>query len=1528
MRCLYAALSECTCRQSAQLLSELFMKGMKIKEMKNNFKRFLAFALAMVMVFAYVPAGVFATGEATESDTAPALPTVNVTEDENENANFGVKFKADVLSDAQENYYGTWNVDVVITLNRDATMTNSFQNKGQFCPTLKCVELLEDSNWTVFEGSHAESEVLKAGTPWSLLGYIRGFEGMSDMALLMSSFAELSDGLSVGADLNPDYLTANPGLKATVELVLTNPDDGETVTIAEYQYESPNKAPDLPTATITKIANENLTFALNFKAGDVSEEQLEYYGGWYADFELTVNTDVTFNADGSADGYLSGRYDAWNNGAWVNVPIKAVELKAGESLKIMEYAATLMNQAGLKLTYAEVIESVKNFDCGVYLDPEFLKENSDFEVTLSLNMYDPNNEDEPVSVGEPHVFTAADLEKPAMPTATVTEIENDKLTFAMNFKADEITDEQLAYYGAWYADYELTVNKEVTFDANGTGDGWLSGQYDASNEYYDGQWINVPFKEPVTLEAGQTIKIMEFAAELMGEPGLKYTYKEVYEGVKDFDCGVYFTPEFLLANPDLEVTLNLKMYHPTNAEESCVIGETYVFNLEDFIAINTKTGKCYTDVSDALEAAASDDTVKLLKNAEDWIVTVLEATTLDLNGFTLKADYVACFGDIVDNSDANTGLLNVVSNHFLIQEKNAQLPVNTADGYLFAEVLKFNEDYNGVRYAFQPVVEGAAVEALKAGKDTSGVTVEVQISWNKGTRRQSFVFSEDKTVGYFGSYNSATGKFSKMFTLGLTGADNLEDLQFQAEIRSNTGVVCASTDKSGETETKTEQTLTNSDGNSAEVPAGVLMESGATALTLTTTEMERTNANITVADGETARSIDVHVEGLSANNTTPIIVTLPEFAPNALNQGNLELYHVENGVTNAMIRVSALEDVDAHNEYYYDIATGTITMALASFSEVAARSNDAKVWNGNYDYDWYTRGLATDIYEIYNADQLAAFGTIVGGMNGQTQDSFSGKTVKLMADINLGDKDNANDSLIFYPIGYWNNTGSYEKQAGNAGPDGTAVSSGFYPFEGTFDGNGNTISNFYQNTWEMFGDYNDDYEGTPNHFRDGMGLFGKVYGGTVKNLTVENFSSDGEFTTTGVIAAYADSYTDQPAVFENIAIFNCNPRVYNIGNGGIVGCAGWYSREASLGTADYANAVTFRNITVDQSNKISALWGSYDVSCGGILGQYYPNSGCGIKLDNCHVAAVMDVNNDVCGNYQYYWYRYSGMFIGTIRANKTEGNYTVADTTGITAENCTYTMGDWNEYWYCELVKNTKASYTHDHQFSRLTKIESLEEIKSGDTWLKEGNFVIPNADNTAAECYHIFKDANGELYQHFHNVADESNPEIYESFDLNGDGELNDLKEDRQCYFIPFNQLLNGLGYGVKATHNFEGMTQVEDGPVEAEAKFKVKADVEGTYFEPGAVVKLGDLFELADGVDKTKISIPSLNAFASPVDDETQISATFTLDKSDWENSTLTFADNCNGEAKITITDYYFCEPATITIQVGQNEDGGDWA
>ena len=444
------------------------MKGMKIKEMKMSFKRFLAFALVMVMVFAYVPAGVFATGEATEDSTTPVPPTVTVSPAERDGAAFAVTFKAAEMTTEQQDYYGNWNVDLVLTVNRSLTMNHTNSAEYSYL-TINCPEM--GFNWTNMPGTPDNNVEIAANEPWGLLA-----DG--GMSVVYSQFAALPNGVDYAATFPEAYLQSNPGFEATVELVLTNPETNETVVIAEHQYESPYKAPELPTATVSRIYEDNLTFAMNFKAEDITEEQLAYYGNWYADFELTLNKTVTFDANKTSDGWLSGRYAGWNNGAWVNVPIKPVTVEADKPLRIMEFAAELMGQDGLRMTYAEIVQSVQDFDCGIFFTQEFLEANPDLKVGLELRMYNPANESESHTVGESYTYTL-DNAKPDLPTATVTEIVEDNLTFAMNFKADEPTPDQLACYGKWYADFELTVNTPVTFDANGTGDGWLSGQYDA-----------------------------------------------------------------------------------------------------------------------------------------------------------------------------------------------------------------------------------------------------------------------------------------------------------------------------------------------------------------------------------------------------------------------------------------------------------------------------------------------------------------------------------------------------------------------------------------------------------------------------------------------------------------------------------------------------------------------------------------------------------------------------------------------------------------------------------------------------------------------------------------------------------------------------------------------------------------------------------------------------------------------------------------------------------------------------------------
>ena len=724
----------------------------------------------------------------------------------------------------------------------------------------------------------------------------------------------------------------------------------------------------------------------------------------------------------------------------------------------------------------------------------------------------------------------------------------------------------------------------------------------------------------------------------------------------------------------------------------------------------------------------------------------------------------------------------------------------------------------------------------------------------------------------------------------------------------------------------TEASMESESGSSAaKVYPGTKFEQGLDTTSLTVNRMENGGAQITVMEGGEARSYDVHIEGLSPDNDVPVEVTLNKMLPAGLNGANLALYHVENGET---VLMTLLEDGDsiAHNRFRYDPATGNVVLYLASFSEIALVATNAE-WKGDFDYSWYTSNKDADVFYISNADQLAGFGAIVGGMNGMTRDSFDGKTVRLMANINIGDTDSEN-GIVFYPIGYYNNTGSYVKQAGKVTVNGesVSVSSSVYSFKGTFDGNGYIVSNFYQNTWEMFGDYNDGYSGTPNYYKDGMGLFGYVNGGTIQNLTVHNFSSDGEFTPTGAVAAYACN-----ATFTNIAITNCNPRVYNTGNGGIVGIGGNDSDPESY-------KLTFSNITIDNTNKITALWGSWDVACGGLIGMF---RGSGhVDMTNCHVGAQIDVYNDVCGNYQYYWYRYAGILIGTNKNMITDdqGN-TVPETEKFHAERCTVHFGDWNDYYYCELVANSLASYTHDHQFSRLTEISSINEIYKNGKWTTTGNFLLIEGEKKT--CYHIMKDASGNLYRHMHEDAG------YEtSIDEDNDGNP-DLKEDKQIVYLPFKQLFTGYGWGVKhvpiydndAENVFEGVTILGRPAADSEVKFEGitytsnvnQEHVSKTYYVSPISereYKLSHLFDLVNTdmrviAGAVTVTVTNIDANGNVIDEQ-KVTADFTRSPVSWTDSTIVF--HGGGRVRITVQDYYYCTPTSIDVVVRSYPAGSD--
>ena len=287
----------------------------------------------------------------------------------------------------------------------------------------------------------------------------------------------------------------------------------------------------------------------------------------------------------------------------------------------------------------------------------------------------------------------------------------------------------------------------------------------------------------------------------------------------------------------------------------------------------------------------------------------------------------------------------------------------------------------------------------------------------------------------------------------------------------------------------------------------------------------------------------------------------------------------------------------------------------------------------------------TYIIEISSAEELIALSASVDDRN-----TYEGTTIVLTEDIDLTGVTTDGDS--FGPIGRY-----CSGQGVNA------------PFKGDFDGQGHTIKGIYQSGWD-FG-----YEwGTTGY----LGLFGYVMDATIENLTIDGMESVVEGGTLAAIAGRADG----ECTFKNITVKNTKLGTYNNRCGGIVGwTGGYYKDEAKTEVACY---FTFENINICDDVVLGGLWGSFDSSIGGIMGQL--NSAGSASFKNVTVSCRIDAYNDCTASYDYYNYRMCGMLIGQLTKTTEIDGSTYPDVAAynIKFDNVTVNYGTWMNYHYCE----------------------------------------------------------------------------------------------------------------------------------------------------------------------------------------------------------------------------------------------------
>ena len=247
-------------------------------------------------------------------------------------------------------------------------------------------------------------------------------------------------------------------------------------------------------------------------------------------------------------------------------------------------------------------------------------------------------------------------------------------------------------------------------------------------------------------------------------------------------------------------------------------------------------------------------------------------------------------------------------------------------------------------------------------------------------------------------------------------------------------------------------------------------------------------------------------------------------------------------VTGKTARAYYIDDTGAENEITVT-GEGANTKYMVGESELAtllnawAKANDAAEWensaeepyapvfkaasdvptpwDGTVDTNWYD--ASKDTFEISTAAELAGLATLVNGTakdadnNSIAAVNFSGKTIKLTADIDLNNQ-------AWTPIG-----------------NGDSCA-----FSGTFDGDQHIICGL--NVKIKSGSY--------------AGLFGYVYDGTVENLTAEgSVESAGEAYIAGIVGML-NRESEDPAVKNCVSRVAVSETVSNaelVGIGGIVG---------------------------------------------------------------------------------------------------------------------------------------------------------------------------------------------------------------------------------------------------------------------------------------------------------------------------------------------------------------------------------------
>ena len=226
-----------------------------------------------------------------------------------------------------------------------------------------------------------------------------------------------------------------------------------------------------------------------------------------------------------------------------------------------------MESLGDPINYQEFVNDIDTFTCGAF---NLAEENCGTTMTVRLVIWNPSAETpEYIDLCEAKTYDFSDLTEvkpvaPEYPQAVVTPLtpaptevpvfvdgapNGDKIDIVENaviFTVDEnITEEQIAYYGNWLCDFRVTFADDI--DANSFGLYGAYGEYNRAILFAD------------AIEAGDSYLLLR---DFLGEGD--YTFNDILTLVQEFRCGAFNLDP---ANKDKTMTVELILWPADGSPE-------------------------------------------------------------------------------------------------------------------------------------------------------------------------------------------------------------------------------------------------------------------------------------------------------------------------------------------------------------------------------------------------------------------------------------------------------------------------------------------------------------------------------------------------------------------------------------------------------------------------------------------------------------------------------------------------------------------------------------------------------------------------------------------------------------------------------------------------------------------------------------------------------------------------------------------------------------------------------------------------